>query len=253
MTNQQDGWEDVNPDDWGGTAAGGGFDSWDTDDVDAAEIGSGDPKVDKVGWYHFEVSATARPLPHAKDDMSKLRTPDILLACKVLKGVKDQSPEGSVYFHNLILAGKGGGQIESYDKTKTLNFLVGVGVLKKVDGRVIDPETRSTRINTQTLEARLNNLQFIGKLELNRGGPRQDGSGNYPDRIELSWGRGAFQLDDPKVKDVPKCEESLKKAAKLHAANTANGSPAGQQPSSAQTGSPPHATAAANPLAAMDL
>lgn len=240
---QQNEWPEVNPDEWGGVSGGDGFDSWDTDDVDANDIGSGSPKVDKVGWYHFEISATARPLPHAKDDMSKLRCPDILLACEVLRSVENQSPEGSVYYHNLIMAAKGGGPIESYDKTKTLNFLVGVGVLKKVDGRIIDPETGTGRINTATLESRLNKLQFVGKLELNRGGPRADGSGNYPDRIELTWGRGAFQVDDQKVKGVPKNEEALRRIAKQHAA-----ADEGAKPSN-----PPHPTKAANPLAAMDL
>ncbi len=230
-------WEGVDPNSWGD--GNEGFDSWDTDDVDASDIGSGAPRADRVGFYHFGINATARPETSDKKDMSKLRCPDILLACEVLKGVKDQSPEGSVYYHNLIIAGKGGGPIESYDKTKTLNFLVGVGILKKVDGRVIDPETGSTKINTNTLEKRLNGLQFIGKLELNRGGIKDEATGErYPDRIELSWGRGAFQVDDPKVKDIPKNEEALKKIAKGHATP--------QQPQGQKS-------TAANPLAAVDL
>ncbi len=216
-------------DDWGreaveDSATAGGwestatFDDFDAGDVDSSNIGSGAIKVDRPGSYHFEItSAKARPKPYHEDDMSKSRKPDISLAMKVLLSVKDQSPEGAVHYHQLIMGKNGGGPPEKADKESTLNFLVGIGILQiNSAGLVIDPETGTTKLNSGTLEQRLQGRQFIGHIELSKGGPKKDkitgipevdADGRpvyWPDKLGFNYGRGAFRLDDPKVKHVPR-------------------------------------------------
>jgi len=193
------------------------FGDVDTSGVDSSNIGSGRLKVDKPGFYHFSLSAEPRPMPYEKGDMSKQRKPDILLTCEVLHSTPGQSPAGSVHFHNLILMGKGGGPVDKWDRDKTLNFLVGIGVLKVVGQDVIDPETGTTRVNSKTLAARINAVkQFCGKLEMGSAGDKKDGAGNvigkYEARIEFPWGRGAFPVTSPDVSHVPKNLEAIKAA-----------------------------------------
>lgn len=193
------------------------FGEMDAAGVDASSIGSGRLKVDKPGFYHFSIHAEARPMPYEKGDMSKQRKPDILLTCEVLHSTAGQSHAGSVHFHNLILMGKGGGPIEKWDRDKTLNFLVGIGVLKVVGGDVIDPETNSTRVNSRTLTSRINAVkQFCGKLEMGKANDRKNAAGEvvgqYEARIEFPWGRGAFPVTSPDVSHVPKNLEAIKAA-----------------------------------------
>lgn len=203
---------------------GSGFDSpsydfgdMDASGVDASQVGSGRLKVDKPGFYHFSVSAEPRPMPYEKDDMSKQRKPDILLTCEVLCSVLGQSPAGSVHFHNLILGGKGGGAVDQWDMKKTLNLLVGLGILKVQGEDVIDPETSSTKVNARTLAARINAVkQFCGKLEMGQAGDKKDAAGNivgkYEARLEFPWGRGCFPVTSPDVAHVPKNLEAIKAA-----------------------------------------
>jgi hypothetical protein len=193
------------------------FGEMDVAGVDAQNIGSGRLKVDKAGFYHFSIHAEARPMPYEKGDMSKQRKPDILITCEVLHSTPGQSPAGSAHFHNLIMGGKGGGPTEKWDRDKSLNFLVGIGVLKVVGGDVIDPETNSTKVNSKTLTARINAVkQFCGKLEMGKAGDKKDASGNvvgqYEARIEFPWGRGAFPVTSPDVAHVPKNLEAIKAA-----------------------------------------
>lgn len=227
-----------------GDGGGSGFDDFDMDGVDAERIGSGSPDVDKPGWYHFIIDAKARPESFFADDMSKHRKPDILCNCTVLVSAPGQSPEGSLYRHNVVLGGKGPGvPIEKYDLEQTLNFLVGVGVLTKVNGRIIDPETGTAKLNTRTLERRLDRRQFIGKIEFVKSRDPQ-----YKDKHELNWGRGAFQLTDPIVKNVPKHADYA--ALVLNPSGTTQS--AGHNPRH-QSQPPANAAPAPNPLLAADL
>lgn len=209
-TPTNDTWDATDLPDFGQT----GFDDFDTEGVDASKIGSGRVHVDKPGYYHLCIEqATARPDRHDPKDMSKSRKPDILLTCVVQCGAPDQCAAGAVYFHNLVLGGKGlGAAIDEHDRNMTLNFLVGVGVLKNVDGRVIDPETGGPKLNTQTIATRLQGRHFIANLKINKGREKSDGSGEkYEDRIGLSYGTGAFQVNDPQVAHVQKNADALSK------------------------------------------
>lgn len=229
-------------DDWGtedfpppSDASYDGFDDWSSDGVDGSKVGSGRVEVDRPGFYHFAIKATAKPSPYnsGKDgqpDYEKPRRPSILLECVTLHSAPGQSQAGAVLFHELTMGGKGqGAPIEAWAKEQTLNFLVGVGICQTRGGEVIDPETGTTRLNTSTLVNRLNDLQFIGHVKIEKGGPRKDASGNqmidkngnpsfYDDSIGFPFGRGAFSIDDPRVSHVPKDVESLRKIGKEHLA-----------------------------------
>lgn len=189
---------------------------FDSDGVDSERIGSGDARqqVTRPGWYHMKIEAKARPLPYgngikADEDMDRPRRPDILLTFTVLKTVDKQDAEGHVMYHNLILGGKGGGAPSDIDKSNTLNVLVGLGICQKIDGKVIDPETKTTRINTRTLEARLNAVKHcVCHVQVQKGKEKSDKPGEYwDDQIGLIWGRGAFLPNDPKVATVPRSSD----------------------------------------------
>jgi hypothetical protein len=211
----------TNENEWGNDFADEeqGFDSFDTEGVDESRVGNR-RTVDKAGKYHFEIADT-RERPEAVTEDGKERWPGISLSCVVLETVPGQCPAGTYYYQQLRLAGKGGGPIEDWAKEATINFLVGVGLLKRVekDGvtRFVDPETKSTRINVKTLASRLKGMQFIGDIKLQQ-------SEQYGDSCELPFGRGAYQVDDPSVADVPKNADALALIGKSSAASGSNGS-----------------------------
>lgn len=223
-------------------AAYDGFDDWSSDGVDGSKVGSGRVEVDKPGYYHFSIKATAKPSPYnngrdGQPDYEKPRRPSILLECVVLDSVANLSPAGAVLYHELIMGGKGpGAPIEAWAKEQTLNFLVGVGICQTRGGEVIDPETGTTRLNSGTLVKRLDGLQFIGHVKVEKGGPKKDASGNqmadkngsplfYDDSIGFPFGRGAFAIDDPRVSHVPKDVESLRAIGKEHLATVGSKPP----------------------------
>lgn len=198
-------------DDGFGSTEYGFDDEFDAGTADATKIGSGNIKVSKPGFFHFSIAAEGKPKPHEDDDISKQRKPSILCICKVLRAANGQ-PEGAIHYHDLVLGGRGGGPMTDNDRDKTLNFLVGLGILKNTGGKVIDPETGSTKVRTSTLVDRINKLgQFVGNLQLNAANTGSDGK-QYPERIEFSFGRGAFPVSAREVAHVPKNDQAMKAA-----------------------------------------
>jgi len=176
-----------------------GFDDMDVTGVDAKEVGSGHLKVDKKGWYQFRIEATAKPKPYEENDMSKPRKPSISLRMVVVAS-DNGTPPGAIHYHDLILGGKGAGvAVDKWDMERTLNFLVGCGVLRKEGDKVIDPETGTTKIRSSTLEKRLSGLNVIGKIELTPARTDEKSGKTYSERIEFPFGRGLFH---PAAKEV---------------------------------------------------
>lgn len=194
----------MSTDDWGTAAPQAP--AFDTQGVDPSKVGSL-VMVDQPGKYHFQITAaTEKWETHVVKDSGNGTVdvrPHILLTCTVCETVPGQSPAGSAYFHRLLLGGKGGAAIEDWAKNATMNFLVGIGIIKehKANGTTyfIDPETNQTAINIPTLANRLRGLQFIGNIKLNKSDDER-----YDDRYELPFGQGVFQVNDPRVANVPK-------------------------------------------------
>lgn len=187
-------------DDWG-TSSNDEI-NFDTEGVDPEKVGNR-PTVDKAGKYHFEI-ANVKERFGSVNEKGALQFPNILCTCVVLYSVSGQSSEGAIYYHEVILGGKGGGRPDEWAIQATTAFLAGVGILKKVDGKFLDPETNSTNINIKSLAARLKGLQFIGDIKREKSKDSQ-----YDDKFKLSFGRGAYQVDDPFVMDVPKNRDAL--------------------------------------------
>jgi len=181
----------------------GGF-SFDTDGTDASKVGS-PLYVDCIGKYHFEI-ADAVLKPEVVDHDAKQVVPHINVQCVVLQDVPHQSATGAFYYHKVHLAGKGGMQIEEWAKNATIAFLLGVGLLREIDGKIIDPATNSTRIDIKTVPDRLKYMQFIGDIKK----PKNSDPQKFADKFELPFGRGAFRINDPAVRNVPKNVEALK-------------------------------------------
>lgn len=176
----------------------------DSEAVDAADVTSR-LMVDVAGKYHLEISG-AKDRFETTDDKGGLATPHVLVPCVVMQSVQGQSPAGAFHYHRVDVAGKGGAPMEDWQIKATLAFLLGVGLLKNKDGKVIDPATGTTQIQLSTVSKRLENQQFIGDLRLEKS---SDPS-KYKDRICFSFGRGAFPIDAAEVRSVPKCLDALK-------------------------------------------
>lgn len=205
-----------------------GFDGWDTSDVDPSDCES-KPTISKVGKYHLEV-VSVKPRPEKENEDGTPRRPDILLTCVVLHSVKGQSPEGSLYYENVIAGGKGGGQPEEWAKKATCAFLHGVGLLRKEGqgdaAKFIDPETGTTRIDFGKMCAKLEALQFVADIK------KEKGTDGYDDKFKLSFGRGAYTIGHPAVSDVPLNKE----AAQTFLGRTGGGS---KPPTDKPPASPP--------------
>ena len=91
-------------------------------------------------------------------------------------------------------------------------------MLSAQGSEVIDAETGTTKINSKTLCDRIANVrQFVGNIKCDKSDDPQ-----YADKYELLRGRGAFQVDDPAVADVPKNLAALKEIGKESAAKPAS-------------------------------
>jgi len=180
------------------------------DDVDLGEV---DPEeceqnvtVDKPGKYHFEVEEViAHPEPFKPDGNEA--SPHFVAILRVLKTVDGQSPRGSKHYHNVYVAGKGGGPAHPAVIEAACKFLFAVrGLEKSPDGNsFVDPETGSSRFNPGKIGGRIKGAQFVGHLKFDK--PKPDSG--YSPRLGLHFGNGCFRIDDPKVADVPKSAEDL--------------------------------------------
>jgi hypothetical protein len=211
---------------WGQTAenhfaaSADNFD-FDSDGVDTSKV-SNETRfdLDKPGKYHFAIQAFEK-LAVINESNGEQVMPHVSLALNVIHTVEGQSPEGFVLFANLWLAGKGGAPREEWQTTQTMNLLKGLGLVVEKDGKLVDPETGTTKLNWRTWVKRLDGMQCIGDVKMSRPDatrldPRTQKP--YPARPELPFGRGLYQVDDPKVKDVPKNAAALATIGKAHAA-----------------------------------
>lgn len=193
----------------------GGWDEFDYEmdagEVDASTVSS-HVTVDLPGKYHMSI-ANVKVRPEPADEKGNPRFPDFLVTLEVLESVPGQSSKGALFFHNLRFAGKGGVAPEKWLTSSFSSFLCGAGVLKVQGDQVIDPETGSTKINLKTIGERLLKVgQVVAHLKIKKG------EGDYPDSIELPWGKGIYQVDDDVVANVPKNLAALKAIGKESAA-----------------------------------
>lgn len=227
------------------------FPEMDLGDVDGTKIGS-TIHVDRPGKYHFEITEV-RPRLQRNTDNGHPRRPDILVVCSVLESVPGQSGKGAIYYHSLVIDGKGGGGMEEWAREAFSNFLCGLGVLVLKDGKVIDPTTGTTAVHLKTLSQRIRDVgQFIGEIKVNKSDDPK-----YSDKYELIFGRGVFQVDDPAVSGVPKNAAALKLIGKESAAAGATAGTSEADPKSQAKGTgkkngnaAPAAVAPAAPVAA---
>ncbi len=206
---------------WGQTAekafenngfGGAGEFDFDTDGVDTTKVSNETTfLVDKPGKYHMTVQATEHFETVNKDNGEQL-SPHVNLALTVVHSVEGQSPEGAVLFVRLTVAGKGGGQREDWQVAQTLNLLKGLGLVVEQGGKLIDPSNGTTKLDWKTWASRAHGMQVVADVKMskpdaNRLDPRTQQP--YPARAELPFGRGLYQVNDPKVKDVPKSAAAL--------------------------------------------
>lgn len=194
-----------------GFGGAGGFD-FDSEGVDTTKVSNETTfLVDKPGKYHMTIHATEHFDTVNKENGEQL-TPHVNLALTVVHSVEGQSPEGAVHFARLYVAGKGGGQREDWQTNQTLNLLKGLGLVVEQGGKLIDPTNGTTKLDWKTWASRAHGMQVIADVKMskpdaNRLDPRTQQP--YPARAELPFGRGLYQVNDPKVAAVPKSAAAL--------------------------------------------
>lgn len=219
--------------------ANDGFDQefeFDTDGVDATKVGNETSMmIDKPGKYHVEVTSAKNYL-ETVDDKGNATSPHCLIIMTVLHSTPNQSPEGYRLIARAFIAGKGGGGREQWQTDSTMNLLIGAGLVKEQDGIFIDPETGSRKLNWKTWPQRLQGKQYVADVHVNRSKETNaDGSPKYADRFELPFGRGLYQVDDPKVAGVPKNKLALQLIGKAPLEQKPANQPASQSAASQAT------------------
>lgn len=195
---------------------GGGFENaedgfyLDSEGVDSAGLDSA-VVVDRPGKYHFEIVAVRSQLDRYRDnDMTKPQYPHLLVICEVLESVPGQSPAGTIYFHELAFAGKGGGPFTEQEvrtkKEPVFAFLKGIGLYADEGGKLINTITKSTRVAPGELVKQLQGRQFIGHI---KDESWKNDKGETIPTFRLKYGKGAFAVGDERVADVPKCKAKL--------------------------------------------
>lgn len=185
----------------------------DAEGVDPDSMGGGD-FIDKEGKYHLEISDA--PFKTAAESFRK-SNPEFQVRAVVLQSVQGQSPMGSVLFHHVELpiasdhdklVGKAQAPLFGIKLAALCNFCIACGVLEKREGKVFDPETKSTKLNHKTLGDRLKGKQFIGKVvkrmwEKNGEQVIDNKTGQPGFSFELDPYHPATAVDDPANYGVP--------------------------------------------------
>ncbi len=186
-------WEEDRPNEDDFTMSGEG--------IAAGDLGGGGT-IDKEGWYHFEIDAVVLEL-EALSNSGKERTPRVRMDMTVIHSVKDQSPEGSKYFHSIYVGAKGGGEVADGSRNSAFRFGLGLGILRddSTDARkkIVDVATGSEQITMKTWKLAMG-CQCIARIvkEVNE---------KYNDRYQIPFGR-VYLPSDPHVKDIPKNMEA---------------------------------------------
>jgi hypothetical protein len=96
--------------------------------------------------------------------------------------VLDGTYKGRKFWHNLLLAGTTDGQKKMADANKS----VLKAILDSVLGLKPDDKSAEARA-ARTVDLKwFEGKSFIGKIGIEEGGPKKDGSGNYPDKNILA-------------------------------------------------------------------
>ena len=189
-------------------------DQWDFGDLDLDEV---DPSkceqnvyLSKAGAYHFQVEdvvSEANPQDRNGND----RFPSVKFFLTVLKSVEGQNRRGTKLIHELKLGAKGGnGAPKAWMIQSACKFFYALGLLQKDEsGEKFVDEKGSTRINPGELIARAQGKQFIGKAFFDKGSTDEGTGKTYAPKVGLHFSNGCFQINDPKVLDVPVSEEDL--------------------------------------------
>lgn len=217
----------------------------DAEGVDASTLGKA--SVELAGVYHFAIVDATNHFTITADDNEEYWRPHVLAKCQVLQSVAGQSKAGSTYWHRIRFPfssdkernlNKDASKPPRFQfdtiREETLEFLLGIGILEKREGKVIDPSTGSTKIDHNSLATRLKGRQFIGRIKHRS---YVNGKGVTVNVYELSYGRGASLVSDPSNAEVPMNADALKAAGLARAVVPAVG----------KTGSAPAAPAAQSP------
>jgi len=192
-------------DDWAGQSNANPEDafSFDANEADASKTESR-LYVDKAGKYHMEVARVTRRL-ETINEQGKPCAAHLIVSCVVLESVVGQSPAGSYLNHTIYLSAAGGGPPEKGSIDAAASFFRGVGILIEKDGKLVRKDTGASAMSLADMENLLENRQFIADIKLRKSNDPQ-----YADKFELPFGRGAFTVDDPAVRTVPKNLPALK-------------------------------------------
>lgn len=185
----------------------------DVDALDTEGVKLGGGLIEIEGAYHLEVADAV-----VKEELTRQNRHEIRLRLVALHSTPGQSPAGSCMWHGLEIplaadrevATKSGNMFDAL-LGAICTFGLGIGLLKKektADGkeRIVDPETKSTKLNLRTFANRLKGMQCVGRPT--RRDWEKDTKKGF--NMEFRWGHGVSQVDDPQNAHVPMNEDALK-------------------------------------------
>ena len=188
--------------------------SFDTTGVDPDSLQHG-ATVTLKGDYHLEIEDVVRKLEVA-NKKGEPCSPKITLVCTVLEDAPKQSPKGSKYYHDIFLAGKGGGPIHDFVRKRTSSAALSLGIAANRNGQLVDAITGKPKLSVELWES-VKGKQYVGRLVFDR--KKDDATGKWLDdetKIVLLFDE-FIDVRDPRVAHVPKNEKMLAAAGLLAA------------------------------------
>lgn len=205
-------------DDWGNTAPNEDDFEMSGEGVSTEDLNKFGERVDKPGWYHWEVADVKKDLRYVNDKGNK-QAPyvrfDLVVLCADKPG---QSPVGARHSHKIYLGGSGGGPPADGSRDSAIRFGIGLGLLKEVDGSIVDVATGLPTWKP-SLWDKAKEMQIVSNLVKKAGDER------FGDSFEIPFGR-VYQVDDPHVADIKKDVNAMKLIGKASAASTTKAAPA---------------------------
>ncbi len=163
--------------------------SLNSDEFDDDEIDKSANEIDAEGWYILKCTKVI-------DETERFdKTPSICFNFSVTGTVDGQSPIGSMLYHRIYVATKGGGPPSEGARKMLIKLAMRAGLLKKVKGE----DGKLIRVNAATGSRRMDVDMWMkmSQKELVAKATKEEDS-KYGDKYRVEYS-DFFQLDSPKV------------------------------------------------------
>lgn len=177
---------------------------YNTEDVSAEAIHDGGGIVEKVGWYHVQITSREYVEPLSVEEGGP-KLPHVDLKLRVLAGTEASEVDKTLY-HTLWLANwedKSAGKMAQLNSRNLKSLLAFFHAFGTVGPNVFGQS--SVKLDHGMYE-RLEDAVAVVKvsLEKNTSGAADASGKPYPDRFKIQWNNDAYPVDHKRVQSVPK-------------------------------------------------